>query len=182
MTLLGQPCILQGPFDEPTLKKIHAIGPAQVYPNLSASDLGLSARDARNSLTKVRSFQGLPPVFDGYQKRLSKRLEAELAFLNGLETFQKVHQTQPLFDIAKIHVRSKNLKDFEALLKKLKLSSNLGAPQYKALMEQLLDSYNESIEADPEEEFHRALKRLKIKYVCSFEELEAPSETSDDSE
>ena len=179
VNLLGQPCMMSGPFDPNTLKTTHAIGPAQIYPVLSTANLSDSIREARASLNKIRNFRNLLPLFDGYQKRLILRLQAQLEFLNGLESVRKTHQTQLFFDSIKNFVKPNKLKTLRSQIKILESASRPSSAEYRKTEEELFSSFNEAIEADPEPEFHRILKQLQIEYICSFDEIHGPSSNAE---
>lgn len=186
VTLLGQPCLLQGPFDEATLKAVHVIGPAQIYPNLSPNDALSSSEQARKALEKIRRVTSLPSLLDRYREKLGKRLDAQMIFLENLESIaekgpkavskqakpgqvpSQVDGIQKLLKSVKSRIQASSLQKLENLLKKLKTLKN--SAQYRDQVEQVFDFYNDSIEPDPEEEFHRAIKKLNIQYTCSFEE------------
>ena len=54
----------------------------------------------------------------------------------------------------------------------VRIVKDLDSDRGRELTDQLYDLYNEGIEADPEEEFHRAIQRMNVQYTCSFEENE----------
>lgn len=156
--LLGKPCLLQGPFDEPTLNSIHSIGPDQIYPSFASPDSQEARQTTRQAIDKVKTVNNqLPSVFDRYREKLAKRLEAQLAFLDAL----KLGKSEGLIKAARKYLEKNAEKRFETLLKK-KTSA-------KETQDQLFEIYNDGIEPDPEEEFHRALKKLNVQYTCSFE-------------
>jgi hypothetical protein len=165
VTLFGQPCTLQGPMDEPVLRLIHAISPEQIYPNFSLQTKPSSVEQA---LVKLRdnSFHG---DLDSYKDRLEKRLEAEAAFLNGLQDTQKLGKADALLLTTKKYVPDTKQKSFELLAKKLEIK-DLNATQRKDALEQLFNNYSETMPSDPEEEFHSVIHRMKVQYVCTFEE------------
>lgn len=167
VTLLGQSCLLQGPFDEATLKMIHSIGPAQIYPNIQSPDSPHALEQTRHALSQLRSSTSLPSLLDRYREKLGKRFDAQIAFLNGLEVVPKNAQYASLQKAGKLYLKKEDINSFESLLKKLLHSKK---ETQKSIGEQLFDLYNEGIEQDPEEEFHRAIKKLNVQYTCSFEE------------
>jgi hypothetical protein len=173
VTLLGQPCLLQGPLDESTLKTIHAIGPAQLYPSLSTSDPSSSKSEAKKAFEKIKTTSNLPSLLDRYREKLLKRLEAQIAFFDNLGAVIKTHHSTALQKIGKKYIRH-DFNQFQELLKKIDKPSKKSEP-FRELLDQIFDSYNDRIEPDPEEEFHRAIKRLNIQYMCSFDENEEGS-------
>ena len=66
------------------------------------------------------------------------------------------------------HLTDANRKNFEELAKRFE-KNEIGVAQ-------LLEAYSPGIEPDPEEEFHRAIHRINVKYQCTFEENEGDGE------
>jgi hypothetical protein len=181
VNLLGQPCLLEGPYDGATLRAIHAIGPAQLYPVLSVSEPGQSVEEAKQTLNKIRTTANLPSLLDRYRDKLGKRIEAQIAFLEVVPSAQKTKDLSTFIKVGKRAIRPPGLQQFEGLINKLKTASNAKGPKtntvsYQESVEQIFDLYNDKIEPDPEEEFHRAIKKLNIQYRCSFEDAEAGAE------
>lgn len=162
VSLFGQPCLLQGPVDEAMLKLIHSLSPEQLYPD---PDAAATAAPTRKAVEKLRAVTGAPAALDRYRDRLAKRLEAQLALLDALDAFRKDHRAEAVAAVGKAHLNSQHLKDFVAALRK----AEGGKPADSAL-DAVVDAYNDGIEADPEEEFHRAIQRIGVQYACSFEE------------
>lgn len=178
VTLFGQPCTLEGPqtIDVPTLKLIHAISPEQLYPGF---DLNGKASAFRSALDKLRSSKGLPDEFDTYRDRLTKRLQAQAAFLSGLAESERVKRAEPLLSATREYISSETRqKAMETGAKKLE--TNLNAAQRKEIAEQLFNTFSEAMPSDPEEDFHQAIHRLKIQYVCTFEESGSDHDDSAD--
>ncbi len=169
VTLLGQPCLIEGPYDENTLRTIHGMGPAQLYPIISMDDLKASKESSKSALEKINSDPHLPLQLDRYKNKLSKRLMAQIDFLSSLENLEKNHELPKFLNLIKKYLKISDLKRVETILKKIKNLSKI-SPQYRDGIEQIFDSYNDGIEPDPEEEFHRAIKKLNVQYTCSFEE------------
>lgn len=169
VTLLGQPCLIQGPFVELILKSIHSIGPAQIYPTLSLQNIPVSLEQSRKALEKIRLSSSLHSLLDRYREKLRKRLEAQVAFMTALLQSQKVNQSIVLLKTASQYLQGRDLRTFEGLLKKNHLSEKANLTNAENL-DSLFDLFNEAIEPDPEAEFHRAIKKLGIQYICSFEE------------
>ncbi len=171
VTLLGQGCILQGPFNENTLQAVHLVGPAQIYPNLSSPDSPEALEQTRKALTQIKTMNYLPSLLDRYKEKLAKRLEAQTDFLNNLQAAKKNQDYSFLLKTGKTYFKDQDLKSFEEFTQKLQIPEKKPG-QNRAVIEQIFDFFNHSIEQDPEEEFHRAIKKLKIEYICSFEEIE----------
>ena len=179
VTLLGQPCRLQGPVNEETLRAVHDIGPAQIYPVALPSNPKHSAQEIRDTLEKIKKMTNLPHSLDRYRTQLMKRLDAQILFWDGLVTEKSGRSTQALLNLGKRVLAAPDLKDpkdfkkFEILLSKL--DNQKGTAQYRDSVEQLYDLYNEGIAQDPEEEFHRAIKKLGIQFNCAFDDAEDPT-------
>ncbi len=172
VTLLDRPCLLKGPFDEITLKAIHAIGPDQI-PNIFYPVPQHSKEQIKNALEKIRSSKNLSSlldhdsILDRYRDKQRKRLEAEIALLEGLETQQKTHTSALLLAAGNQFLSGPEHQNFINAVKKL--DGNKKSAQNQKLVEQIFNIYDDGIERDPEEEFHRAIKKMKVEYTCSFE-------------
>lgn len=164
VTLFGQPCVLSGPVSSETLKACHSISPEQLPPARTSDQ-------ARRLLEKLRKAQNIPSALERYRERLSRRLEAQIAFFNGLAAAKKSGRAADLISATKGQIPEKQAKNFEALVKKDPVAS-----WNSAIIDQITDSYNDWIEQNPEEEFHRAIERMNIRYTCSFEESEESEE------
>ena len=161
VTLFGQPCQLAGPLDKTTLKEIHAISPEQVYP---AEVSGLNIEPVRKSLEKLKAAHGAPPALDRYRERLLRRLELQVAFLEGLAAAKRAKKAEPLLAGIATFTQGKRTKQFNALLKK----TNFANFADREAGTELLDALLEAVEPDPEEDFHKAIQRLSVQYTCVF--------------
>ena len=159
--LFGQPCTLQGPVNNVTLKQIHSVSPEQLYPLREAQ---LKDGSTKKVLQKVRTTESasFPPFLERYRERLVKRLEAQASFIEGLEKFSAQKKTPHLIELARRYALPKKLKELEAQL------------QLTTDVETAFDQFSDAIEPDPEEEFHRGIQRMSIQYVCSFDEMTGP--------
>lgn len=173
VSLFGQPCLLQGPFETATLKIIHEISPEQipaVFSYRSPETLSL----LKKTRAKLTSPTKTPPAFDNYRDHLMKRIEAQIAFAEGLRAAKKNHKLSLFITAIQPHVLEHNQKTFETLSKKLLENKQLSLSSDQAetidSIDQLGQSYNDLIESNPEEDFHAAARKLKIKYNCSFDE------------
>lgn len=161
--LFKQPCDLHGPFDETTLRAIHAISPERIYPAETDSGAPVSASAVQKAIDQLRSSSGFPAALDRYKEKLIRRFEAQLAFYTGMAAAKKTHTAAPLLALTRKYFNGKPADDFVALSKKIETEK-------KENSEALLDLYNEKIEPDPEEEFHRVIQKLDVQYDCFFEE------------
>jgi|GEM_PF-718519 len=179
VSLFGQPCLLQGPFEIKILKIIHEISPEQIPPLFSYRSTETLPL-LKKSLSKLTSPTKTPPAFDNYRDHLIKRIEAQIAFAEGLLASQKNHKLILLITAIKPHVLAHNQKTFEMLSKKLEVKQlTPSSTQTETIdsIDQFGESYNDLIESNPEEDFHAAARKLKIRYNCSFDET--PGETKD---
>lgn len=168
VSLFGQPCDLQGPLDEPKLRIIHSLSPEQIYPDMGETPLASApVRKSIDKLKAVGSASGAPASLDRYRERLSKRLDAQLAMLEAFDAFKKSGKLALVYAASKAKLPARRQKEFDAAVRKAEAAKTLGK---SATLESLLDTYNDGIEADPEEEFHRAIQKLGVQYTCSFEE------------
>ncbi len=163
--LFGQPCILAGPLPETSLKNIHSISPEQ----LPAPE---SITAVKQALETLRKSAAVPHALDTYREQLQKRLASLLVFFEGVKDLKKSGKADSLLKNLKAHLSEKRVKELEPLARKLESR----APD-PAASSQLHDLFLESLPTDPEEEFHRAIRQIRVNYLCSFEELgEEPGE------
>ena len=165
VTLFGQSCTLSGPLDQITLQKIHSISPEQLSPAQRGDQI-------RKVLEKVKKAAGLPPALDHYRERLIERLEALFAFSEIAPTLKKEGKPQgALLSLKKFLKQETASQEFETFWKKTE--ARVPASEWNtATLDQLEEIYQKAIEPNPEEDFHRAIRKLKIKYECAYEEGE----------
>lgn len=179
VTLFGQACLLQGPLAAEMLEAIHAVSPEQSLPTLDVNELEKSAKQLGQALGRLRAQKAVPSALDRYRERLVRRIEAQLAFAQGLQEAAKSRKPALLLSATKSHIvkgtseRRTRTKLYEALAKRLASSDSL------ELKEQLYETYSDLVEQDPEEEFHRAIRRLNVRYVCTYEEEETTEESGE---
>ena len=160
VSLFGQPCLLSGPIEKNILRTIHSISPAQVYPEPGTA---VSSDFLRKAIDKVKTANNVPPQLDGYRERLTKRLESQLVLANGLSAAKKAGKSEPLVAATKTYIPSRRLKEFETLARKLD-----GKKGDAELEGQIFLLFSEMVEADPEEDFHKAIQRMSVRYTCDF--------------
>lgn len=159
--LFGQPCLLQGPLEEESLKRVHAISPEQLFP-APAEELTLAQLKAAAS--KLQSSGPYPAALDPYRAKLGRRLDAQIAFSEAREELARGKKDSPALSRLRKLYKGPAWKALEAGLRKGNDA------------EKLSELFFEGIEPDPEEDFHRGIQRLGIRYDCAFEEQkEAPS-------
>lgn len=178
--LFGQPCVLRGPLEKAALKAIHSISPDQMGPTEEEMS-GPTPRleDLKKAATALKGASPIPPLLDRYRERLSRRLDAQIAFAEGMQAAQRTQSASPLLTATKPYLQTavsahggrakKTSQQFETLARKIftaTASRSKASGQSEA--QSLYDLYSESIESDPEEDFHRAIRRLNIRYHCNF--------------
>ncbi len=164
VSLFGQPCLLIGPLSESTLKAIHAISPEQMPPPKTEEQ-------TQKQLEKVKSAAQVPSSLDRYREQLTRRLEAQTALFEGLAAATKAGSIAPLSQKVSPYLSKRRTKDFEAQLKAIDAKQKPGAWN-TATLDQISEAFETALDSSPEEEFHRAIGRLNIRYQCAFEEGE----------
>jgi hypothetical protein len=172
ISLFGQPCVLSGPQDETTLRAIHAVSPEQMPTSPEAGQAaGLAER--------VKKVTGLPPGLDSYRDQLTRRLEGQAAFEAALVAARKSGKLDELQAAAKKHLATRKAEAFNALLKK-NFSKEAPSRWNPSQLESLTELWNESAPPHPEEEFHRVIRRIGVKYTCSYDEGDGEGEAESD--
>ncbi len=168
VSLFGNlPCLLTGPVACPTLQSIHSIGPEQVPAQPTAKQI----KDINDALQKLK---GAPSSLDVYQKRLKKRLAAQVAYADSIAAAKSKNDIEVLLKNTKEHISPTKLKDYETSIRKLVIKPT-GPAWDSATLDQVREKYESLIEPYPEEEFHRAIKAANIKYNCDSDEPPAGS-------
>src|SRR5688572_6268907 len=106
--LFGQPCMLSGPPAEDILKAIHSISPEQMPPSPSGDQV-------RTLLDRMKKIAGIPPALDRYREQLTRRLEAQAAFHDGVAAAKKAGKPEPLLEAVKTFLDPKRATKFTAL-------------------------------------------------------------------
>jgi len=164
VSLFGEPCFLSGPFDSDTLKAIHAISPEKNPPVQSAEQ-------SRQLLERLKKSPALPSGLDLYREKLAKHLEGQVAYFDSLAEAKRTKKIDKFFAGTKAHVNPSKRKAFEGFVRKLDSKENVSTWSF-AVLQQVEEVYSEISEPRPEEEFHRATRKLKVHYNCSFGEYE----------
>jgi hypothetical protein len=170
VTLFGQPCVLEGPLAANELKAIHSISPEEICSPFTPER---TVDETRKSMERLKA-TGLPAGLDRYRDRLAKRLKAELAFLEAVQEARRKKSAEPLLSASKEFVFQGRRKELEASARAF-VSAADGSNRWQQ-QTQLFDLYNESIEARPDDEFHRAIRTMNVQYLCSFEEADESEE------
>ena len=156
VSLFGQPCVLRGPVDDSSLKLIDQLSPEQLSPDFSPETQ--SSAGAKKALEKIHAIKLVPALLESYRDRLVRRLEAEASYVEALSAARKSHSPDPLLVVGKKYLDEKSFKTFESAARQLEKGPTT-----------VFDTFNDGIEADPQEEFHRALRKMKVQYDCAFE-------------
>jgi hypothetical protein len=127
-----------------------------------------TADETRGALEKLKAVTSLPPSLDRYREKLTRRLKAELAFIDALPEAKKSKSSAHLVESIKEYVVNSKRKEMETLAKSFATATP--ETKRKELASQLFDFYGEAIDANPEDEFHRAIRTMNVQYTCSFEE------------
>jgi hypothetical protein len=170
VTLFGQPCKLEGPLDPAVLKAVHAVSPEQASPGFSAEDAlkPATAGLLKGAVSKVSSASAkkIPASLDRYREKLVKHLESQAAFAVAVQAAVKSRKPGSFLKALPAASAQKPGERLETLARKLETEKG----DLTETVNQLFDAYSEGVEPDPEEEFHRTIRKMGIKYVCSFEE------------
>ncbi|MBI2712332.1 MAG: hypothetical protein HYX41_05665 [Bdellovibrio sp.] len=169
--LLGDTCNLVGPFSESTLKTIHAIGPAQIEIDAftqNGKDKARKLLESFRSAGKILQDQSTKAgrALDDYVSRQCKRLEGLIAYYEGIDLLQKTSKKDEFLKKVTPFLRAP-----DAALEKLAvdlIKAPQGSTSRKELGGQLFDTFSGLLD-DPEKEFHRVIRQLKVQYNCFFE-------------
>lgn len=168
--LFGQPCKLSGPQDTATLKAVHAVSPEQAVPDDLLTEFRADrANQLKNSLEKVKAASPLPSSLDRYRDKLKRRLIAMIAFFEGFSVARKDRKPEPMSERVSHSLSPQDLESFGSLVRKA-FSASAGKPISNEAGEQLFVEFLQRIEADPEEDFHRATRKLQVTYDCAMGE------------
>lgn len=177
VVLFGQPCTLNGPFDEATLKAIHSVSPEQIYPpSLSGNIAQVNSPEIKRALERLRkTATPIPAPLDRYRELLGKRLEQMIPFFEGLQALERTGSAKLLLSETKKNLSGKAARNFAKTAQQAAQAkkSKAVAKSDPSIEDRLFEIYDGAIEADPQEEFHRAIARMNISYVCSYDESDA---------
>ncbi len=168
--LFGQPCKLSGPHETATLKAIHSVSPEQAVPDDLLTEFRADrAAQLKSSLERVKSARPLPSSLDRYRDKQKRRLNAMIAFFEGFNVARNDRKPEPMIERVSHSLGRQDLESFSALVRKA-FSTSAGKPLNNETGEQLFVDYLERIQADPEEDFHRATRKLQVSYDCALGE------------
>lgn len=170
VTLFGQVCLLTGPVSVETLKTVHAVSPEQVFPAILYEGFRKgTSEQLKRSLDQLRQHKGVPSAFDAYRERQTRRLEAILAFVQALETANQSRKAAPVLAVMQKHGKKQKFLAFQDIAKKIESGKKWSDSEKQDWGMQLYEVFADAIETDPEEDFHRAARHLKIHYSCNFD-------------
>ncbi len=167
VSLFGQPCTMNGSFPKATLTLIHEISPEKIPPE-SSVDL---MKKIRSKTILVKS---VPFPIEQYRDHLRKRLSAKIAFEEALIASKKSKGKDPKREIGsflknlKEHIPTLQYPTFETTTQKAFEENNF--TWSTPFIESLRERYDGSIQPETEEEFHKAIRTVKIQYVCVFDD------------
>lgn len=119
----------------------------------------------RKALGAARKISGVPAALDRYREKLIRRLEAQQAFYESFADAKKNKKATLLTEAVKAFQVPAKTKRFQAAFEKL--VTEKGWPNLSIEAAAIL--FGESLDDSPEEEFHRAIQKMGIRYACSFE-------------
>jgi hypothetical protein len=163
---------MNGPFPRATLVLIHEVSPERVPPNATIDQM-------KKIRTKVLQLKNVPMPIEQYREHLRKRLSAKIAFAEALGPAKKqasgpTESKKALANFlknVKEHVSTLQYPAFEEAAKKA-LEANQFAWN-ESFTEPLREKYEEVIQPETQEEFHKAIRLSKVQYVCSFDDEHA---------
>ncbi len=170
VTLFGQTCLLSGPFDQGTLQSIHSISPEKIPPSLSLEQ-------AKAAALKLEAAKGLPAGLSKYRESLSRRVGAQVGFLEALAHARQSGKSAVLLQAVTPLLSEAKLEGFRTKLKRIDSATGGNSTRWNsAAIEQLSEAFQDALDPHPEEEFHRAIQRLKVQYTCSYGETDDSTE------
>ena len=168
VSLFQQSCMLGGPFSEVALGMIHSISPEKIPPHLTLEQ-------ARQALTKLDSATSLPSALEVYSDKLRKRLETQIAFEGSLIESKKLGSTEPIMNALSEKFSVRQRSDLKARLRKIEIKD--AVMKWTAVQfNQVREAFDEVLGPHPEEDFHRAIQRLKVRYTCNYGESAGDTE------
>ena len=162
--LFGNICLLKGPVTEASLRAVHAVSPEQLPPVDSVDQI-------KAQIQRVQSVTSLPPLLSEYRDKIQKRLEAWAGFYDALSALKQDSKSDAIYIVSKKFIATDRQASFESTLKTL-LPKDSTKGLSSSTVDQIKETYERYIESDPQEEFHRVIRKLKIQYICSFEDTE----------
>ena len=166
VTLFGQPCTMSGPYPRPALSLLHEISPEKIPPDLSVDQM-------KRVRTKCGELKGMPMPIEQYRDHLRRRLSAKIAFEEAIAQSKKSkakdgRALDPFLTNVKEHISTLQYTAFSGETRKAFESG--GAIWNEPFLTSLRERFENVIQPDTEEEFHKAIRAVKIQYVCAFDD------------
>jgi len=162
VTLFGQPCLLGGPLAEIALQAVHSISPEK-------TPVSQTYQQAKDSLEKIKAATPVPTPLEHYRERLTRHFKSQLKFYEGMAAAKKAGKTDLLLSSVKEYLLPKQVKTFEEFLKKAQAKESVKSWS-AGTQETVFATFQEASEPHPEEEFHRVIRHMSVKYTCTLEE------------
>jgi hypothetical protein len=167
VTLFGQPCTMSGPFPRASLTLLHEISPEKLPPDITLEQM-------KRVRTKANELKDMPMPIEQYRDHLRKRLSAKITFEESFAAAKKSSDPKralgPFLTNLKEHVSTLQYPAFVEFAKKA--FDSAGGVWNEAFLAPLRERFENVIQPDTEEEFHKAIRTAKIQYVCSFDEAD----------
>ncbi len=172
--LFSGDCKLSGPWDAAVLTRIHAIGPERIPPQQPLEP-------SREAVKLLQASTDIPNALDLYRERLLKRVEQQVRFHEAVPAAKKAKSLVPIREAL---IKQLNAVEKERLEATLRMVSNKELKVAKwdvAFIEKLTTALDGVLEPYPEEDYHRTIQRLGLKYDCVSElyEDDVEAESSD---
>lgn len=161
VTLFAHSCSLTGPYSKETLTSIHSVSPAQI-PEVD------NQIKAKSALTKLRSVKNLPTELDLYIERADRRLQALSDYYEAMSVVKNNRNFAPIVEAAKKWVNPSKKTEVLELIRKSEKSKV--AAELSGNREKFSELFLAGIEPDPEDDFHRTIGRIGVKYQCTLDE------------
>lgn len=165
VTLFGQSCMMNGPFQKSTLQWIHDISPEKLPPELTLDQM-------KKVRSKLASPTSVSPEIDLYRDHLRKRVSARIAFAEAVREAKKKGNNAKSFDTfmvnVKEHINPIQLSSFETSMRKVFAERSL--TWNDEWVGVLKERYEGVIQPETEEEFHKAIRKANVQYSCDFDE------------
>jgi hypothetical protein len=177
VTLFGQPCTMSGPYPKAALSLLHEISPEKLPPEITLEQM-------KRVRTKTGELKGMPMVVEQYRDHLRKRLSAKITFAEAVAQAKKSNAGRKSLDPFLTNIKENiSVLDYPAFVDATKKAFEAnGAIWNDTFIGPLRERYENAIQPDTEEEFHKAIRAAKIQYVCAFDDSDHRGSESEGSE
>lgn len=143
------------------LDQVHALTPGSIFPVESPDQVA-------RAVTTLNANPTIPEAFKSYRSKLKSHLQSLDTFFQASKEASEKNDAKVFMNGVHKHI----LRNKKTLVEKSAfLAQKLPAKERTQKIVDLLEVYKESIEPNPEPEFHRALKEMKIRYDCDFDQI-----------